>query len=112
MLLSEGQMSDFKGAALMIDALPAAKALLADKGYDADFRDALAMRGMEACIFSKLNRKRIFHATGRSTASATRSRTASAASKIAHPHPLRPMRPHLNVRHLHHSHHHLLAMTQ
>ena len=36
MLLSEGQMSDYKGAALMIDAFPKAKALLADRGYDAD----------------------------------------------------------------------------
>ena len=58
MLLSEGQMSDFKGAALMIDDLPPAKALFGDKGYDADwFRDALAKRGIEACIPSKSNRK-------------------------------------------------------
>jgi len=58
MLLSEGQMSDFKGAALMIDDLPPAKVLLGDKGYDADwFRDALAKRGTEACIPSKSNRK-------------------------------------------------------
>ena len=28
MLLSEGQMSDYKGAALMLDALPSAKTLL------------------------------------------------------------------------------------
>jgi hypothetical protein len=28
MLLSEGQMSDYKGAALMLDALPPAKVLL------------------------------------------------------------------------------------
>ena len=57
-LLSEGQMSDFKGAALMIDDLPPAKALFGDKGYDADwFRDALAKRGIEACIPSKSNRK-------------------------------------------------------
>jgi hypothetical protein len=43
MLLSEGQMSDYKGAALMIDAFPKAKVLLGDKGYDADwFRAALA----------------------------------------------------------------------
>jgi transposase len=34
MLLSEGQMSDYKGAALMLDALPPAKALLGDRGYD------------------------------------------------------------------------------
>ena len=58
MLLSEGQMSDYKGAALMIDAFPRAKALLADRGYDADwFRRALAERGIAACIPSKTNRK-------------------------------------------------------
>ena len=32
MLLSEGQMSDYKGAALMLPALPKAKELLGDKG--------------------------------------------------------------------------------
>lgn len=32
MLLSEGQMSDYKRAALIIDALPLAKAMLADRG--------------------------------------------------------------------------------
>ena len=36
-------MSDYKGAALMLPALPKAKELLADKGYDADwFRAALS----------------------------------------------------------------------
>ena len=58
MLLSEGQMSDYKGAALMLPAMPKAKQLLADKGYDADwFRAALAERGVVACIPSKSNRK-------------------------------------------------------
>jgi transposase len=58
MLLSEGQMSDYKGAALMLPAMPKAKQLLADKGYDADwFRAALAKRGVAACIPSKSNRK-------------------------------------------------------
>ena len=58
MLLSEGQMSDYKGAALMLDVLPKAKALLGDRGYDADwFRHALAARGITACIPSKTNRK-------------------------------------------------------
>ena len=36
MLLSEGRMSDYKGAALRIDALPKADAMLGDRGYDAD----------------------------------------------------------------------------
>jgi transposase len=45
MLLSEGQMSDDKGAALMLSAMPKARRLLADKGYDAaGFRAALAKR--------------------------------------------------------------------
>ena len=58
MLLSEGQMSDYKGAALMIDAFPKAKALLGDRGYDADWlRHALIARGIEPCIPSKANRK-------------------------------------------------------
>ena len=58
MLLSEGQMSDYKGAALMLDALPRAKALLGDRGYDANwFRAALADRKIAACIPSKVNRK-------------------------------------------------------
>lgn len=58
MLLSEGQMSDYKSAALMLDALPKAKSMLADRGYDADcFRDALIARGIVACIPWKANRK-------------------------------------------------------
>jgi transposase len=58
MLLSEGQMSDYKGAALMIDALPKAKTLLGDRGYDADwFRGALNAKGIAPCIPSKANRK-------------------------------------------------------
>ena len=57
-LLSEGQMSDYKGAALMIDAFPKAKVLLGDKGYDANWlRVALAEREIAACIPSKANRK-------------------------------------------------------
>ena len=59
MLLSEGQMSDYKGAALMLPALPKADELLGDKGYDADwFRKALAKRGITACIPSKSNRQK------------------------------------------------------
>lgn len=58
MLLSEGQMSDYKGAALMMEAIPPAKDMLADRGYDADwFRDALLARGTTPCIPSRSNRK-------------------------------------------------------
>ena len=58
MLLSEGQMSDYKGAALMLGAIPDAGTMLADKGYDADwFRSALKQRGIVPCIPSRSNRR-------------------------------------------------------
>ena len=58
MLLTEGQTSDYKGAALMLEALPKAKAMLGDRGYDADwFRAALRAKGIAPCIPSKANRK-------------------------------------------------------
>ena len=58
MLLSEGQMSDYRRAAPMLPTLPKAKELLADKGYDADwFRATLAERGVTACTVSKSSRK-------------------------------------------------------
>ena len=58
MRLSEGQMSDHKGAALMLDDLPAAQELIADRGYDSDkFRDALRERGIAPCIPPRKNRK-------------------------------------------------------
>ena len=44
-------MSDYKGAALLMDALPEARELLADRGYDADwFRDALLARGITEVV--------------------------------------------------------------
>ena len=58
MLLSEGQVSDLKGAALMLPAVPKARELLGDKGYDADWlRAALADRGLQPCFPATSNRK-------------------------------------------------------
>jgi len=62
MLLTEGQVSDHKGAAMLFSRLPNAKELLADKGYDSDwFRNALAIRGITPCIPPTANR-RVQHA--------------------------------------------------
>ncbi len=58
LLLSEGQMSDHKGARLMLPALQQAKSLTGDRGYDSDwFRKASIERGVEPCIPPKKNRK-------------------------------------------------------
>lgn len=52
-------MSDHRGAGLMLDALPAAPALIGDKGYDSNwFRQALAEKGIAPCIPSNRTRKR------------------------------------------------------
>jgi transposase len=58
MMLTEGQVSDHKGARLMFHAFPKARMLIADKGYDSDdFREALKARGTEPCIPPRRNRK-------------------------------------------------------
>ena len=82
MLLSEGQMSDYKGAALMLPALPKAKQLLADKGYDADwFRAASAREASPPAFLRKPTGKPRSCMTSCSTNSAIRSKTCSGASK-------------------------------
>jgi transposase len=43
---------------MLVDTLPPARSMLADRGYDANWlRNALAQRGITACIPSKRNRK-------------------------------------------------------
>lgn len=58
LLLTEGQVSDHKGAALMIEALPAAGTLIGDRGYDSNgFRAVLTTKGITPCIPSTKSRK-------------------------------------------------------
>lgn len=58
MLITEGEMSDYKGADLMFEAMPPAPVLLTYRGYDADWlRQALAIRGTTACMPSRKGRK-------------------------------------------------------
>ena len=57
--MSAGQVSEYIGAAALLDSLPKAGWLLADRGYDADwFRDALKDRGITVCIPGRKPRKR------------------------------------------------------
>ena len=58
MFLSQGATSDYKGARSLMDDLPKAKHLLADRGYDANWiRQTLRHKGIEPCIPPKKNRK-------------------------------------------------------
>ena len=112
LLLSEGQMSDHKGAYLLLPGLPAARELLVDRGYDSDRLPAdLAGRGTEPCIppvkgrkvrlpYDKVlyrRRHRIENAFGRLKD------WRRVATRYG------PVRPHLPLSHLHRSHGHLLA---
>lgn len=57
--MTAGQVSDYIGAAALLDELPAAQWLLADRGYDADwFRDALQEKGVTPCIPSRKSRNK------------------------------------------------------
>ena len=83
LLLSEGQMSGYKGAALMFDAIPDAKSLLGDKGYDADwFRSALNARAYSLASRQNPTAKPKSRSTRRSTKGAIKSRTCLANSRI------------------------------
>ena len=57
--LSPGQMSDAKGAFVLLVEMRPAKKLIGDKGYDADWlRDELKARGVRVCIPARSGRNR------------------------------------------------------
>jgi transposase len=58
MFLLSGQTSDYIGARALLSSIPQAGALLADRGYDADwFRNALINMGITPCIPSRIGQK-------------------------------------------------------
>ena len=55
--MTAGQVSDYSGAAALLDDLPKAQWMLADRGYDADwYRDALQAKGIMPCIPGRKSR--------------------------------------------------------
>ena len=58
MFLTAGQRSDYIGARALLNSLPRAKHMLADRGYDAGwYRQALVNKGIAPCIPSRKSRK-------------------------------------------------------
>ena len=56
--ITAGQVSDYTGAAALMDGLPQAERLLADRGYYADwFRKTLVDTGTKPCIPGRKLRK-------------------------------------------------------
>jgi transposase len=57
--ITAGQVSDYTGAAALMNGLPEAEWLLADRGYGADwFREALIDKGTKPCIPGRKSRKK------------------------------------------------------
>ena len=58
LLLTEGQVSDYRGADIILPALPDSDVLTADKSYESDrFRAALLGLDNQPCIPGRSNRK-------------------------------------------------------
>jgi transposase len=82
MLLSEGQMSDYKGAALMLDAFPRANLFSATKAMTpTGSTTPWPLSTSQLASRPRPTAKRRSHMTRRSTASATRSRICSVGSR-------------------------------
>ena len=79
--MTAGQISDYIGAAALLDDLPKAQWLLADRGYDADwFREALQEKGIKPCIPGRKSRNaRRSNTTNAATDGGAASRSCSAA---------------------------------
>lgn len=59
LFITAGQVSDYTGAAALMNGLPEAEWLLTDRGYDADwFRETLVDNGTMPCIPGRKSRKK------------------------------------------------------
>jgi transposase len=80
--MTAGQVSDYTGAAALLDDLPKAQWLLGDRGYDADwFRDALQAKGTSPASRAANRATSPSGTTSAAIAVAAASRSCSAASR-------------------------------
>ncbi len=83
MVLTAGQVSDYRGADMAQPALPEADVLIAGEGYDSKrLRQALAKRNMASCIPRLRQAQRAHHLRHRVVQDAISSSACSADSKI------------------------------
>ncbi len=80
--MTAGQVSDYTGAAALLDDLPNAQWLLGERGYDADwFRDALHAKGIQPVSLAENPAMNQSDTTSAATGVAAASRLCSAASR-------------------------------
>ena len=111
--MTAGQVSDYTGAAALLDDLPKAQWLLGDRGYDADwFRDALKDKGIKPCIPGRkiAQQARQIRQAPLQTPQPHRDHVRPAEGLAPRRHPLRPLPNRLLLRRRPRRHRHLLAM--
>ena len=87
--MTAGQVSDYTGAAALLDDRPKAQWMLADRGYDADwYRDALQEKGIKPCIPGRKFRLKPIKYDKRRYRSRSRIEIMSAASRTGAASPL------------------------
>ncbi len=81
--MTAGQVSDYTGAAALLDDMPKAQWLLGDRGYDANwFRDALQAKGVQPCTRAGDHATSQSGTTSGAIGAAAASRSCSAVSRI------------------------------
>jgi len=110
--MTAGQISDYIGAAALLDELPKAKGLLADRGYDADwFRDALEEKGIKLHTRPKIaQRTHQIRQTPLQAPQPHRDHVRPPQGLAPGRHALRSMSNCLLLRHRTRGHRHLLAL--
>ena len=110
--LSAGQFSDHRGAAMVLDELPTASNLIADRGHEsAWFREALIRKSIEPCIPSSRSRKMPFPCDKAIYRQRHRVENFFAKLKDGGIAAVRSMRAHLLLGNLHRRNNHRLDMT-
>ncbi|MCQ8239275.1 hypothetical protein NFI88_00285 [Acetobacteraceae bacterium KSS12] len=109
-LLSQGYMSDHKGAALVLPSATGARDLIGDGGYDSSrFRMASLAKGIAPCIRPRRNRgEAALRLDAPPPAPPDREHGGHAGGLPRHRHPPRPLCAHLHVRRRTCRHHDLL----
>ena len=114
LFMTAGQVSDYIGAAALLDSLPRAQWLLGDRGYDADwFRDALQAKGITPCIPGRKTRTEPIRFDKRRYKAAKPDRNHVWTPERLAPgrHPLRSLSDRLPVRHSPRRYRAVLAMS-
>ncbi len=112
--MTAGQVSDYTGAAALLDDLPKAQWLLGDRGYDADwFRDALEAKGIQPYIPGSRSRNEPVRYDKRRYRRRSRIEIMFGRLKGSAPrrHSLRPLPNRLLLCRRARGHRHLLALT-